>query len=148
MDRKKQEQIISIIDDVDDMTIATVREDGFPQATTVSYMNEGLNIYFMTSADAQKSKNIEQNNKVSLTINRDYEDWAHIEGLSIGGLAIRVTDPEEMETVGTLLLNKFPQAADFDTDDEVELAFFRIEPKVISLLDYSKGFGYTETVEL
>jgi hypothetical protein len=35
MDKAIRDQIISIIDDVDDMTIATVREDGYPQASTV-----------------------------------------------------------------------------------------------------------------
>ncbi len=55
MEKKLCDQIISIINDVDDMTIATVREDGFPQATTVSYINDGLTIYFMTAADGQKS---------------------------------------------------------------------------------------------
>ena len=42
MDPTLKREIISILDDADDMTIATVREDGYPQATTVSYVNEGL----------------------------------------------------------------------------------------------------------
>ena len=29
-----------------DMTIATVREDGYPQATAISYVNDGLAISF------------------------------------------------------------------------------------------------------
>src|ERR1700731_3853356 len=32
-----------------DMTIATVREDGYPQATAVSYVNDGLAVYFSCS---------------------------------------------------------------------------------------------------
>ncbi len=44
MDQALRKQIISIIDDVQDMTIATVRDDGYPQATTVSYVNDGLTI--------------------------------------------------------------------------------------------------------
>ena len=54
MDESIKDQIISIINDVDDLTIATVREDGYPQATTVSYVNDGMAIYFGTSADAQR----------------------------------------------------------------------------------------------
>ena len=50
-----REQITSIIDDAQDMTIATVREDGYPQATTVSYANDGLIIYFGASAESQKA---------------------------------------------------------------------------------------------
>ena len=138
MDKALSDQIVSIIDDVNDMTIATMRPDGFPQATTVSYMNDGLDIYFMTVADGQKSRNIARNNKISLTINRDYKDWNSIEGLSMGALAFPVSGPEEKEKIGRLLLMKFPEAAQYEPGTDIDLAFFRIEPKVISLLDYKK----------
>ena len=49
-------------------TIATVRVDGFPEATTVSFMNDGLRIYFGTATNSQKARNIAQNDKVSLTM--------------------------------------------------------------------------------
>jgi len=148
MDEKLRDQIISIINDVDDMTIATIREDGFPQATTVSYINDGLTIYFVTVADGQKAQNISRNNKVSLTINRDYQNWDNIEGLSMGALAMSVSEPKEKEKIGKLLLEKFPQVAQYEPTDDIDLAYFRIEPKVISILDYEKGFGHTELVEL
>lgn len=148
MDKQLRSQIISIIDDVDDMTIATIREDGFPQATTVNFINDGLTIYFMTPADSQKARNIEKNNKVSLTINREYKGWDDIEGLSIGALAVSVHDPAEQEKIGSLLLEKFPEAAQYESTSDIEIAFIRIEPTVISLLDYKKGFGYTRTIEL
>ena len=148
MDKKLREQIISIVNDVNDMTIATVRKDGFPQATTVSYINDGLTIYFMTPADGQKAQNIARNNKVSLTINRDYQNWDNIEGLSMAALAMSVSDQKEKEKIGNLLLQKFPQVAQYEPAEDIELAYFRIEPKVISVLDYRKGFGHTELVEL
>lgn len=46
-------RIVSIIDDVDDMRIATVREDGFSQATTVRYFNDGIRIHFGCGANSQ-----------------------------------------------------------------------------------------------
>ena len=140
-DRK---QITSIINDVDDMTIATVRPDGYPQATTVSYVNEGLTIYFATGAHAQKAENIARNNKVSATIDRAYDNWNEIESLSLGGVAMRVTDPEEQEKISQLLFKKFPEVTDYEPEAPEEIVFFRLEPEVISLLDYAKGFGHTE----
>ena len=68
--------------------------------------------------------------------------------MSMGALAMVVSDPEEKEKIGNLLLKKFPQAAQYEPADEIGLAFFRIEPKVISILDYKKGFGHTELVEI
>src|SRR5215472_1844752 len=50
MDSAWKEEITSILEDACDMTIATVRVDGYPQATTVSYVNDGLNIYFGCAA--------------------------------------------------------------------------------------------------
>ncbi len=148
MDKALRDQIISIIDDVQDMTIATVRDDGYPQATTVSYVNDGLTIYFGTDEDSQKARNIARNNKISVTINRDYGDWDEIEGLSMGAVATPVSDPEEIEKVGSLLFKKFPQVAQYVPTGAEGVALFRLEPKVISLLDYSKGFGHTELVAL
>jgi nitroimidazol reductase NimA-like FMN-containing flavoprotein (pyridoxamine 5'-phosphate oxidase superfamily) len=147
MDETTRRQIISIIDDVDDMTIATVREDGYPQATTVSYVNDGLSIYFGTSGDSQKAKNIARNDRVSLTINRAYDSWDDIEGISMAGRARLVTDPAEQQKVGELLFRKFPQIAQYALPEEVgSFAFFCIDPTVVSLLDYSKDFGHTELV--
>jgi uncharacterized protein YhbP (UPF0306 family) len=107
-------------------------------------------IYFGTSASSQKARNIERCNKISLTINRPYETWSEIKGLSIGGKAALVNDPDEQAEIGQLLLGKFPEIQDYipfaQTTDEI--AFYRIEPEVLSLLDYSKGFGHTELVEL
>jgi general stress protein 26 len=148
MDETTRNQIISIIDDVDDMSIATVREDGYPQATIVSYVNDGLTIYFGTSANSQKAHNIAHNNKVSLTINRDYGNWDEIEGLSIAGEASLVTNQAELEKVGELLFRKFPQISQYASVDTANVALYRLRPKIISLLDYKKGFGHTELVEI
>jgi len=148
MDDAIRRQIISIIDDCNDMTIATVRPDGFPQATTVSYVNDGMTIYFGTAENAQKAENIARDNRISLTINRDYGDWDEIEGLSMGGIAERVTAPAEMQKVEGLMFAKFPQIAQYVPEEPEDLALYRVEPKVVSVLDYRKGFGHTELVEV
>jgi len=146
MDEIIRRQIISIIDDMTDMTIATVRPDDYPQATTVGYVNDGLTIYFGTTSDAQKAHNIARNNKVSLTIDRPYGTWDEIESLSLGGLATQVSDPAEQEKVGAMMYAKFPQIRGVESEELGALVLFRIDPEVISLLDYSKGFGHTELV--
>ena len=150
MDAAARDQIISIIDDVDDLTIATVRDDGYPQATTVSYVNDGLTIYFGTTADSQKARNLAANNRVSLTIDRPYSSWDAIEGLSLSGTAVPVDDKAEQDKVSNLLTEKFPQATDYIPPDMPQdaLVIFRVEPQFISLLDYRKGFGHTTLYEL
>jgi len=75
MDPALKDEIVSILDGATDMTIATIREDGYPQATTVSYVNNGLAIYFGCAAQSQKAKNIARSAKVSLTVNLPYASW-------------------------------------------------------------------------
>src|SRR5215207_9357451 len=147
MDSGIREEILSILDRANDMTIATVRQDGYPQATTVSFANDGLEIYFGCSEESQKAGNISRNSKVSLTINLPYANWGEIRGISAGGHADRLTDPQEIERAGQLLLQKFPQGiAEYASGALMGVAFFKVVPKVISILDYRKGFGHTDLV--
>ena len=148
MDPTLTKEIIFILDDADDMTIATVREDGYPQATTVSYVNDGLKIYFGCAAQSQKAKNLARNSKVSLTVNLPYASWKEIRGLSLGGKAERVTDPQEVEQVSQLMFEKFPQIAAYAPAELEEIVLFRVTPEIISVLDYRKGFGHTDLVNV
>ncbi len=148
MDEAKRKQIISILDDVNDMTVATVRPDGYPQATIVSYVNDGMTIYFNTGAASQKADNIKTNNKVSLTVNRPYQSWEDIEGVSISGAATQITDADDIARIGKMLLGKFPEALKYADVDLGELALFRVDPHYVSLLDYSQGFGHAETMQV
>jgi general stress protein 26 len=146
MNAELTEEIISILNDANDMTIATVREDGYPQATTVSYVNDGLKIYFGCAAQSQKAKNLAGNSKVSVTVNLPYASWNEIRGLSIGGRAERVTDPHEIGEVGQVMLDKFPPIAAYATAELEDIVLFRVTPEIISVLDYRKGFGHTGLV--
>jgi general stress protein 26 len=147
MDASTRDGILSILDSANDMAIATIRADGYPQTTTVSYANDGLDIYFGCSEDSQKSRNISRNGKVSLAINLPYANWGKIRGISAGGHANRLMDPQEIERAGQLLLQKFPQGiAEYASGALMGVAFFKVVPTVISVLDYRKGFGHTDLV--
>jgi nitroimidazol reductase NimA-like FMN-containing flavoprotein (pyridoxamine 5'-phosphate oxidase superfamily) len=141
----QRERIVAIVDAADDLTIATNRADGYPQATVVSFVNDGMNIYFGTWSKSQKAQNIARDSRVSVTITDPYKTWNDIKGVSIGGRAQKLRDAEETAKVGAIMMKKFPQIAAFaETMQETEMAIFRIDAEVISILDYSKGFGSTE----
>jgi hypothetical protein len=95
MDSGLREEILSILKGAGDMTTATIRPDGYPQATTVSYVSEGLVIYFGCAAESQKARNLALNDKVSLTVTLPYFNWDEIRGLSLGGRATPVTDRDQ-----------------------------------------------------
>jgi uncharacterized protein YhbP (UPF0306 family) len=141
-----QKQILAVLTEGKDLTLATVRPDGAPQATTVSYASDGLNLYFGCGAHSQKAANLAREARVSATINLPYADWAQIRGLSLGGLAHRLTESADLARAGLLFLEKFPEVAQYVSAPQEEMAMFRIEPTVFSLLDYSQGFGHTDAV--
>ena len=148
MDPVLNQQIVSILNYANDLTIATIREDGYPQATTVSYVNDDLTIYLGCAAKFQKAKNIARCAKVSLTINMPYASWKEIRGLSIGGKAQLVTDTEDLDRVTQLMFQKFPQIAGYASTEVDEVVLFRVTPEIISVLDYRKGFGHTDLVKV
>jgi nitroimidazol reductase NimA-like FMN-containing flavoprotein (pyridoxamine 5'-phosphate oxidase superfamily) len=71
MEEGIKNKILTLLDQHRIMTIATLRPDGWPQATTVGYANEGLTIYFVCSSDSQKAANLARDDRVSLTIDHD-----------------------------------------------------------------------------
>jgi nitroimidazol reductase NimA-like FMN-containing flavoprotein (pyridoxamine 5'-phosphate oxidase superfamily) len=88
------------------LTLATIREDGYPQATTVGYVHEDLILYIGTFAHAQKATNIQHCPKVSPTIDKDYDDWSQISAVD-GWMAEVLTEPEVIHRVAALFTAKF-----------------------------------------
>lgn len=130
------------------MTIATLRPDGWPQATTVGYVNEGHTLYFICSPHSQKAANLARDSRVSLTIDSDIGDPLAIEGLSIAARAFPVANPGEVQRVARLMVSRYPEYAAMPQPDLSEVAAYRVEPEVISVLDYTKGFGHSDLVHL
>jgi nitroimidazol reductase NimA-like FMN-containing flavoprotein (pyridoxamine 5'-phosphate oxidase superfamily) len=148
MHDETRHKILKLLDEHRIMTVATLRPDGWPQATTVGYANEGLTLYFLCGLDSQKARNIALDNRISLTIDHDTPDLMAITGLSMAARAIPVTDREEAEKVLRMLPLKYADAppAPIKLPNWDEVRLFRVTPVVISVLDYSQGFGHTDLV--
>ena len=142
-----REQILRLLARHRKMTLATLRPDGWPQATTVGYGNDDLTIYFLCAPDSQKAANLARDDRVSLTIDDDTGQVMAIEGLSMAARAYVVTDPSEAEKALRLMMQRYPpQEAALPVPDAASVRIFRVTPTVISVLDYSKGFGHTDLV--
>lgn len=125
------------------LTIATVRADGWPQATAVSYASDELTLYFAAGSDAQKIENIRRDARVSVTIQRDYDDWREVKGVSMAATAELLADAHDARHARQLLERKFARFAELGAaDDFAGWTFVRLTPKVISLIDYSAGYGH------
>jgi nitroimidazol reductase NimA-like FMN-containing flavoprotein (pyridoxamine 5'-phosphate oxidase superfamily) len=128
------------------MTIATNRPDGWPQATTVGYANDGLTIYFLCGPQSQKAQNIGRDNRVSLTIDHDVSDPMAITGLSMAAIAQPVRDPAEVSKASNLLIKRYPEYAAYPAPKPDEILIMKVLPKVISVLDYTKGFAHADLI--
>lgn len=130
------------------MTIATLRPDGWPHATTVGYGNEGLTLYFLCGRESQKSTNLARDDRVSITIDDDSDQIMGIEGISMAAHATPVTDRAEALKAMELMMRRYPaqEGLDLPMPDQRDVSIFRVQPTVISVLDYSKGFGHTDLV--
>ncbi len=146
MDETIKGKIIELLDHHRLMTVATNRPDGWPQATTVGYVNDGPTIYFLCGPESQKAQNLARDNRLSLTIDHDVSDPMAITGLSMAAHSHPVIDPAELAKAMKLLAERYPEYAKYPAPKPEEIRVFRVEPKVISVLDYSKGFGHTDLV--
>jgi nitroimidazol reductase NimA-like FMN-containing flavoprotein (pyridoxamine 5'-phosphate oxidase superfamily) len=149
MDDAIGQKILSLLNEHRIMTLATLRPDGWPQATTVGYVNDGLTLYFLCGLGSQKAVNIAKDNRVSLTIDHDTDQIMEITGISMAARATAVTDRAEAQRVIDMMPLKYPAqrtALPGPMPKPEEVRIFRLTPVVISVLDYTKGFGHTDLI--
>ena len=151
--------ILQLLEEHRVMTLATNRPDGWPQATTVGYVNDGYLLYCFVARNTQKYANIQRDPRISIAIGSDAPNPLALKGLSLAARATEVTDRSEFDHVSKLRLKRFPeysaplQAPYSESLDRIsprpspaKIALLRIAPEIISVLDYSKGFGHSDLV--
>jgi len=148
MKREFKRQIVDLLDEHRIMTVATNRPDGWPQATVVGYANDGLIIYCFIARDGQKYANIMRDPRISLAIAKDYPQPLQIKGLSVAAKATVVEDQGEIEHAGSILLRRYPEYKIMPRPDPATIPMLRITPEIVSILDYSKGFGHSDLVRV
>jgi uncharacterized protein YhbP (UPF0306 family) len=142
------QQVTEILSTGKELVLASIRPDGTPHASTMSYANAGVETYCAISLDSQKAHDIRHDSNVAYVVNAPYRSWAEIRGLSINAKACMLVDPDELALASQLLLKKYPEFATIISSTEVlpwpGMLFIALRPRSISLLDYTHGFGHTE----
>lgn len=148
MNEALNQEILSLLAQHRIMTVATLRPDGWPQATTVGYANEGLTLYFLCGLESQKAANLARDDRLSLTIDHDTPQVMEIKGLSMAARALAVTDPAEAQKALGLLIARYPEppTVPLPMPSPSDIRIFRVTPVVISVLDYTKGFAHTDLI--
>ena len=146
MDHNLKAKILEILDRHRLMTVATNRLDGWPQATTVGYVSIELTLYFWCSPLSQKALNLTRDTRISLAIADDVSDPTSIAGLSMAAEAELENSPAEISKALSLLYVKYPEYGPYRASELDEILVYRVTPKVISVIDYTKGFGHTDLI--
>lgn len=139
-----EQKAVEILDRYRLMTVATLRADGWPQATMVNYANDGLLLYFVVSRTSQKFANIERDSRVSITVGRDFDEPIDIRALSIAANASEVRDPVQRERAIDLLLKRHPGLAKIGRPDIAHSAVMRAWCSIVTIVDFSKGIGHSD----
>lgn len=137
---------IEILDAHRTMAIATVRPDGWPQTTIVGYANDGLLLYFLISRSSQKFANIRNDDRVSVAIGEEPREFSELKAVYAGANASEVTDARQREDAWRLLVQRHPNLADYELPERSEAAMMRAACKYVSILDFTKGLGHTDSL--
>jgi nitroimidazol reductase NimA-like FMN-containing flavoprotein (pyridoxamine 5'-phosphate oxidase superfamily) len=139
---------LSVLNQHATLTLATVRPDGWPQATIVCYVNDGLAVYFLISRTSQKFANMARDGRVSIAIGDGARLPSQIRGLSMAAEAFEVRDEPYRSQVLTKLSARHPDYFDTATFDRASSALMRALPRIVSVVDFSRGLGHTENMSV
>ncbi|GAB4556512.1 MAG: hypothetical protein Kow0047_00040 [Anaerolineae bacterium] len=137
------------------LTLATVAEDGSPQAAAVFFaFDEDLRLYFLSEPSSRHAQNLTRSPRVAVTIQDDGQDWREIQGLQLEGEASLVSDPRAQARAARIYGQRFGFVGELlRGTGEGALAlvgplarsrFYVISPTWIRLIDNRVRFGYKE----
>ena len=138
---KLKAHILAVLAENRVMTVATVRPDGWPQATMVGYVHDALTLYFAVARTSQKFANIERDPRISVALG--WDGAKRIRGLSMAARAEVVTGPTEVQRVNEVLQARYPGQTVF-APRETSSVLLRAKPTIISLIDLDKAPGQPE----
>ena len=128
------------------LTLATVAEDGRPQAAPLFYAEmDDLSLIFISERKARHSQNVSRDNRVAATIYADGQQWQNIQGLQIEGICAGLAG-QAARAARRVYLNKYP----FIKQNKIlwlmlnTITFYKITPTWMRLIDNSQGFGHKE----
>ncbi len=135
-------------------TMSTVRSDGTPQSSGITYVNLGFALYFGIDPESEKKKNVDRNPNVGMAIFKDYKRFDQTKAVQLAGRCEPVTDPAEQAQAGVALLEKFPGLMEYpgmmDWVNAVgPIPMYKITPWRIAYLDYPRyGFNRYQILDL
>jgi hypothetical protein len=126
-------------------TIATVGLDAEPDASTVFFASYGLDIYFNTSRDSKKIKNIEANQRVAIVMQKNPEPKTdqEISGIQYNGIA-KVLSESEYTSVPRGVISRHKA---FNSVKPGNSIIVKVTATKVYFIDYAKRFRHRELLQ-
>jgi uncharacterized protein YhbP (UPF0306 family) len=132
------------------VTLATQGPEGL-WAADVFYVNDGFDLYFISSPTSRHGSNLAAQPQVAATVHEDYLDWREIKGIQLEGTVEQVSKAEE---AGVLALygRKFPVVANLASAPApiaaafAKVRWYKLAAARAYFIDNSAGFGHRDQV--
>lgn len=135
------------------VSLATCGPQG-PHAANVFYVRDGFALMWVSDPASRHSIEIEADPRVAGTIAPDYSDFEAVRGVQISGRARRITDAVERANARRLLetryafLKQLAEGPPALQQAYARVAFYRLDPARLVLIDNTRGFGHKDALEL
>ncbi|AJE02182.1 pyridoxamine 5'-phosphate oxidase family protein [Geobacter pickeringii] len=125
--------------------LATVREDGSPVVRTIGAFaldNGGSSIYFATLPNADKTRQIEANNRVSFFFQHEGQQLHEFRNAEVIGSAAKIDADDKLERAVRSIAERSPFVREHIEKNGVgTFGFYEVTASEIKFLDYRKGIG-------
>ncbi len=145
-----RERIRQFLADHTTLTLATVAEDGRPQAAPLFFAEmDDLSLVFISERKSRHSRNVSRDDRIAATIYADGQVWQSIQGVQLEG-SCRALSGRAARAAREVYLAKYAFIAQNNVLAMMLklVTFYEIKPRWIRLVDNSQGFGHKEELHL
>jgi uncharacterized protein len=128
------QEVLDYLQEQKTLTLATSGDDG-PWAATLTYVNDGPEIFIWTRPNSNTARHIDQNPMAAFAIDEYTEDWRQTKGIQGRGRCSPL-EGEGIAKAADLFGGKYPQLRPGATSAVV---FFRIQPDALEFISNAKG---------
>jgi hypothetical protein len=127
------------------VTLAVRDAAGSPHAAAVYYAADGLDLYCVSDPRTVHGAAMARGEPIAATIQGQTADWKDIRGLQLH-LRVQPAAGPEADRAASLFIRRFPTAARLLDNPSPSMAFWRLRPTWIRMVDNSQGFGHKDEV--
>lgn len=129
------------------LSLATVGEDGNPQAASLFFAaDDELRLYWLSAGASRHSQNLFRQAAAAITIHNETRSWADIAGVQMHGQTAVVPTGEAWQAAWTLYAAKFPFVAGMQAE-VAKSNFYVFTANWMRLIDNRLGFGHKEEIK-